>query len=88
MKIDRIKPPKYQVGRYSINEYELRQLMAQVATGDRQAGIKVKDETGHVATILENGRLSSNLKGLDINSKFTLTCIRASIVADKAKAEQ
>lgn len=42
--ITRIKPPKYKLGRYSLNEYELRQLMLEVAKGEKQAGQYIKDE--------------------------------------------
>ena len=33
MKITRIKAPKFKVGRFVLNEYELRQLQYEVAQG-------------------------------------------------------
>ncbi len=57
MMITRIKPPKYKVGRYSLNEYELRQLMLEVAKKEKPFGQTVKDQKGHCATIQEDGSL-------------------------------
>jgi hypothetical protein len=76
MNITRITPPKYKVGRYTLNEYELRCLMSEVAEGKKIAPIKVKDEKGNTAAILPNGRLDVNIYGLDINSNYTLAVIR------------
>ncbi len=75
--LKRIKPPKYRVGRYVLNEYELRNLMAEVAEGRYPADvIKVKDKYGVVATIYANGRLSRNLYGLSINSECTIRALK------------
>jgi len=74
--ITRIKPPKFRVGKFSLNEYELRTLMLEVAKGEKLHGIKVKDQTGRCVTILEDGTLSSNVFGTDINSLLTLEIIR------------
>lgn len=68
----RIKAPKYKVGKYSLNEYELRALMFEVAINQQPTGIKVKDLKGREAEILADGRLSNNLYGLDITSSYTL----------------
>ena len=76
MYIARIRPPKYRVGRYVLNEYELRKLMVEVCEGSKQPGIKVKDEFGNIATIRADGRLDCSLSGLDINSKFTIALFR------------
>ncbi len=76
IKITRIKPPKYYVGRYALNEYELRCLMAEVCAGEKEAGIVVYDGTTH-AKILPNGRLSKNLKGMDISANYTIALLRA-----------
>lgn len=74
--ITRIKPPKYKVGRYSLNEYELRQLMLEVAKKEKPFGQTVKDQKGYCATIQEDGSLSCNLFGTDIMSLATLQMIR------------
>lgn len=76
MKITRIKPPKYKVGKYSLNEYELRQLMVEVAKGEKASGLIVKDEKETCATIKEDGALSCPLFGMNISSAFTLEIIR------------
>lgn len=76
LKVKRITPPVFKVGRYKINEYELRNLMLEVARGEKPSGIVVKDSTGTTATVLENGSLSNNLKGLELNSLFTLEMLK------------
>jgi len=93
MKITRIKPPKYKVGRYSLNEYELRQLMLEVAKKEKHFGIIVTDKDGYKATIMEDGSLSCNLFGTDIMSRATLDMIRlrrednvAALVCDHCKS--
>ena len=69
----RIKPPKYRIGRYILNEYELRKVMLEVAQGLKPAWIKVKDIYGNVAEIRPDGALAGDtLYGFAINSRFTL----------------
>ena len=74
--ITRIKAPKYKVGRHSLNEYELRILMLEVAKKEKPFGQSVKDQDGCVAIIKENGSLSCNLFGMDINSNTTIQLIK------------
>jgi len=76
MNITRIKPPKYKVGRYVLNEYEVRCMMAEVCLGKKNPGIKITDSDGTTAEILPDGRLTNNLKGFDISSNFTITILR------------
>lgn len=58
MKIKRIEPPKFRVGKFILNELEVRQLQLDVAKKlVTFTNIKVKDinnNTTHI--ILENGR--------------------------------
>ena len=75
-KITRIKPPKYKVGKYSLNEYELRQLMLEVAKKEKPFGQIVKDQNGKCSIIQEDGTLSCNLFGIDFMSLSTLCIIR------------
>ena len=71
----RIKAPKFKIGRYVLNEYELRTLMTEVAEGKKTAGYIVKE--GNIsATILSNGGLSNTLPGLQIATDATLKLIR------------
>ena len=72
MEITRIKPPKYRVGRYMLNEYELRTLMIEIAKGIKPKGVKVKCPQGIVATITDKGTLSQSISGLDISGKLSL----------------
>lgn len=76
LKVKRITPPVFKVGRYKLNEYELRNLMVEVARGEKPSGIVVKDSTGTTATVLENGSLSNNLKGMEVNSLFTMEILK------------
>lgn len=76
MNITRIKPPKYKVGRNVLNEYEVRCLMSEVCLGNKPSGIKITDGAGVTAEILPDGRLTENLKGLDISGNYTLVLIR------------
>lgn len=77
MEITRIKAPKFRVGRYVLNEYELRQLMLDVVLGLKPAGIEVRDERGVVATIRKDGGLSNNLEGLAISGQLHIARIKA-----------
>jgi hypothetical protein len=72
MKITRIKPPKYKVGKYSLNEYEVRNLQVEVAKGLKPHGIKVKDEKGKTGIIREDGLLTEKMYGYDITAMICL----------------
>ena len=76
MKITRIKSPKFRVGRYILNEYELRQLLLEVCKGEKPSNFKIKDMQGNVFPILEDGTLSATPYGFDINSNITLEKIK------------
>jgi len=76
MNFTRIKPPKFRVGRYLLNEYELRTLTLEVAQGKKPAGIKVTDYLGNKAVIKENGCLSASLEGLSLATLISLEIIR------------
>lgn len=76
MQVTRIKAPKYKVGRYTLNEYELRTLQYEVAQGLKPHGIKVKDERGTIATIQPDGTMDCNVYGYDINSLCTIGILR------------
>ena len=81
-KITKVKPPKFRVKAFNskgkgtiINEYELRQLMLEVAKKERPAGMTIVDEKGNSATIKENGNLSNTIAGMDIMSLATIGLI-------------
>jgi len=73
----RIKIPKFKIGRFVLNEYEIRQIMAEVSEGKRKGSIKFKDYKGHTITILDDGSCSKNPKGFEIATNFTLRSIKA-----------
>jgi len=75
MKIQRIKPPKYRVGKFVLNEYELRQLLLDVASRtiilDKE--LKVIDmQTKDIAYVDQQSNLSDTLPSLATltNMKF------------------
>lgn len=56
MKIKRIVPPKFRVGKLILNELEVRQLQIDVALKEIAPNIEVKDITSNtIHVILENG---------------------------------
>lgn len=84
MHIKRISAPKFRVGRYVLNEYELRNLQVQTAKGQLEPGTEVRQvDTKEWATIGKDGRLSSSLSGLAIASNFTIELIRINREAGK-----
>jgi hypothetical protein len=75
MLITRIKTPKFKVGRYTLNEYELRQLQLEVAQGLKPAGIKVRSLNGQTVSITENGHMDRTFgdnSGYDVGSKISI----------------
>ena len=76
MTITKVKAPKYRVGRYVLNEYELRTLMLEVAQGKQPSDIKVKCPQGIVATITEKGTLTNSISGLDLAGKLSLEVLK------------
>ena len=74
--ITRIKPPKFKVGRLSLNEYEVRKLMVDVANGIQPAGIIVTDDEGVSATLQKDGRPDKQLYGFGISAGFTIDLLR------------
>lgn len=73
----RIDPPRYKVGKYVLNEYELRYLMVQVCRGEIEPGFRVTHvQSGNSTIIRPDGRFEGRLGGLDIASGFTLDLIR------------
>lgn len=73
----RIKPPKYRFGKYVLNEYEVRTIIAEVAEGKRKPGIKFKDSAGKIITILDGGQCDITPNGWDINAKLLRRYIKA-----------
>jgi hypothetical protein len=69
----RIKVPKFKMGRYTLNEYELRNLMLEVAQGHKPEYIDRKVSEGdYVAYIQEDGSLNGRLPGLSVASHIAI----------------
>jgi hypothetical protein len=74
----KISLSKFRVGRFVLNEYEVREMIARVAEGTlNPEGIVIVDEDGNSATIYSDGRTSRNLSGFDKGGNLSLRKIRA-----------
>ena len=72
-----IKPPKFRVGQFVLNEYELREMIARVSEGSLSpCGITIKDKRGIVATIGKTGLLSKDLHGFDMMVELKLRRVK------------
>lgn len=67
--IKRIKVPMFKVGKYSLNIYEVRNLIMEVIKGEREPGIKITDEMGNVATILSGGFFDTDLPRFNLDGE-------------------
>jgi hypothetical protein len=74
-KPQRIKPPKFRVGRYVLNEYELRKLQLDVCNGIFEPNFVVKDEAGNTSTIRPDGILTGNLHRFNLSSQLAMDLI-------------
>lgn len=72
MNITRIKSPKFRVGRYILNKYELRQLMYEVNQGLKPDNLIVTDSIGNKARIKLNGKLNQPMHSFDIGTKTAI----------------
>ena len=73
MEIIRINPPKFKIGRYVLNEYELRQLQLDVVKGLKEGNIKVKCLNSNRTSILnEEGLFEPPLEGMGVSAGITL----------------
>jgi hypothetical protein len=90
VKITRLNPAKFRVGRYILNELEVRYLQLETAQGKREPNsIVITDHYGHKATINENGVLSAELVGMGDADNLALELHRVQITnAHKAKKKQ
>ena len=70
----RIPAPKFRMGRYVLNEYELRCLIADVAEGKKPefVGAKITDSFGDKCIITADGSLSGRMRGLSVASEHAL----------------
>ncbi len=76
MEITRIKNPKFRIGRFILNEYELRQLQLEVAKGLKPSGIIVQSlQNKRLDMIQPNGKFLNGFgenSGYDIGSKISI----------------
>lgn len=77
-----VKPPKFRVGKYILNEYEVREMIARISEGTlNPEGITIKDEKGTIVKIDPDGTTTGNLYGFGISSRFMLRKIKANRLA-------
>ena len=73
--LPKIKAPKYKVaGKYILNEYELRCLILEVAKGNIESGISVKDmQSKQKGVIRDDGAISTDIgDSLRMNARFMI----------------
>ena len=84
-----IKPPKFRVGRFILNEYEAREMVSRIAEGKlNPEGIVLKDSKGHSVTFDKNGYASSNIYGWDVGSAFAIRKFKANMKAQVVVPEK
>jgi len=76
MSFTRVKPPTFKVGRFVLNEYEVRTLMVEVQQGLKESGITVTDSQGLTANINKDGSLSQTLYGFGISTEIHFELLR------------
>jgi hypothetical protein len=75
-----IEPPTFDVDGITLNEYELRALMAQVAKGEiphEMITSITSNQSGIELGIREDGMLANDCDSLNLNTKFTLELLKA-----------
>lgn len=84
----KVKAPKFKIGRFVLNEYEIRQIMAEVSEGKRQGNIKFKDNEGNTITIEDDGYCSDNVKGFELATDFTRRVMKANMPQMESKRKE
>ena len=83
MDIQRIKAPAYKIGRKHYNEYEVRQLIVDVAEGRISGNIKITDVgNGEVRILSECGRY---LLDDEVHHPFTSFDLNTRLMMDLLK---
>lgn len=73
-----VNPPKFKVGRFVLNEYEAREMLARVAEGTLDhSKLIIEDELGNKATVDVDGFTNRSLHRWDVGSKLTIRKIKA-----------
>lgn len=84
----KINPPKFKVGKFVLNEYEAREMVARIAEGKlNPKGIILIDEDGKKFTFNTNGSIKENyrIKNWDINSEKTIRKFKANKVRNELR---
>jgi len=83
-----IKPPTYRIGKFVLNEYELRQLQVRIMRGEVPNTITGIDYKGNHFSFREDGRIPEHIEGFDISGNYTLDMIRDSREKRKVAEER
>ena len=74
----RIEAPKYKIGRFTFNEYEVREIIARVAEGTlSHEKISITDMKGNTVTLNEDGTTTGDIYGWSIATSKTMRRLRA-----------
>lgn len=87
MQIKRIDPPMFKINDELYNEYELRQLMLDIATKEyvSELPITVTDSKGNVAKICkETGRISDSLDGFTLSDDLATELFYSAVFTKEA----
>ena len=76
--IKRIAAPKFKIGRFVLNEYEMRQFQNEVLQGLRPGDVKVKEVlTGYTYILDDSGEFYPHTpSGYGVSSGLTLESIK------------
>ena len=74
----RIAPPVFKVGRYTLNEYEAREMVARIAEHTLDpTGIVLVDEKGNSVTFDKDGVASNSIYNWDMSSSAAMRRFKA-----------
>ena len=75
---DKIPPSKFKVGRFTLNEYEARQMVARIAEGTIDPRhIRLTDEKGNSVTFDTDGTASNSIYNWDLGAKYAMRRFKA-----------
>ncbi len=78
--VQAINPPKFRIGKFVFNEYEIREILAKVSEGKiNHKSIVIKDSSGRSSKVKKSGRLEKMLPGLNLLINIKMKRLRANI---------
>ncbi len=76
--VQAINPPKFRIGKFVFNEYEIREILAKVSEGKIDYNsIVIKDKNGNSTGVTKFGNLEKVLPGLNVLIGLKMRKLRA-----------